>query len=76
MAWRWDLHESVLEVAPERGRLVGLHLPVLDGAAPQGLVHLGDVDGRRSLLVLGGGVTDPVVDVGGVRGVMTNLDQQ
>lgn len=60
----FDSHEAVLEVAPEHCRLVALRLPVLDRAAAQVLVQLGDVDGRGPLLVLGRGVPYPVVDVG------------
>lgn len=60
-----SVHKALLEVAAERLALVALDLPVLDGPALQEVVHLRGVDGRRPLLVLGGGLADPVVDVVG-----------
>ncbi len=42
-----------LEVSLEHWRLVPLDLPVLHGGAPQGVVQLDGVDGRRARLVLG-----------------------
>lgn len=59
-----DLHEAVFEVGPEPRRLVALRLPVLNRTPAQVFVHLGDVYGRRALLVHGGGLADPEVDVG------------
>lgn len=56
-------HDSLLEVASEGVRLVELDLAVLHGAAPQVVVQLRGVDGRAALLVLGGVLPDPEVDV-------------
>lgn len=56
-------HDALLEVAPEGVGLVVLDLSVLHGAAPQVVIQLCAVDGRTALLVLGGALPDPEVDV-------------
>lgn len=61
-----DSHEAIFEVGPEPRRLVALRLPVLNRTPTQVFVHLGDVDGRRALLVHRGGLANPEVDVGGL----------
>lgn len=59
-------HDSIFKVAPELRGLIALDLPVLHRTPAQVLIQLGDVDGRSSLLILGGGVPDPVVDINGL----------
>lgn len=56
-------HDALLEVAVEGVRLVVLDLAVLHGAAPQVVIELRAVDGRARLLILGGVLADPEVDV-------------
>lgn len=56
-------HDTLLEVAPEGVRLVVLDLAVLHGAASQVVVQLCGVDGSTALLILGGVLPDPKVDV-------------
>lgn len=56
-------HDALLEVAAEGVGLVVLDLPVLHRAAPQVVIQLRGVDGRAALLVLGGVLPNPEVDV-------------
>lgn len=56
-------HNPVAEIALEGLGLVSLHLPVLHGAAPERSVQLGDVHGRGPLLILGGILANPVVQI-------------
>lgn len=56
-------HDTLLEVAPEGVRLVVLDLAVLHGAASQVVVQLCGVDGCTALLILGGVLPDPKVNV-------------
>ena len=56
-------HEAPFEVATEHVALVALGLPVLDGHAPQRLVHHGGGEGCRPLLILRGRRPKPVMDV-------------
>lgn len=56
-------HQAIFKVAPESGWLIALHLPVLDWTPAQVLIQLGDIDGCRTLLILRGWVSYPVVDV-------------
>lgn len=60
-----DSHDSLFEVTPERVRLVVLNLAVLDGSAAQKLVELDGVNSGRTLFILRGLRTDPVVDIVG-----------
>lgn len=56
-------HDAVSEVALEGLGLVSLHLAVLHGAAPERRVQLRHVHGRGALLVLGGVLANPVVQI-------------
>lgn len=56
-------HDALLEVATEGVGLMVLDLPVLHGAAPQVVIQLCSVDGCTALLVVGGVLPDPEVDV-------------
>lgn len=56
-------HDALLEVATEGVGLMVLDLPVLHGAAPQVVIQLCSVDGCTALLVMGGVLPDPEVDV-------------
>lgn len=60
-------HDALLEVATEGVGLVVLDLPVLHGAASQVVVQLCGIDGRAALLVQGGVLPDPEVDVLGEK---------
>lgn len=57
------LHDALLEVATEGFGLMVLDLSVLHGAAPQVVIQLCGIDGCTALLVLGGVLPDPEVDV-------------
>lgn len=56
-------HDALLEVAVEGVRLVVLDLSVLHRAAPQVVIQLCGVDGCTALLILGGVLPNPEVDV-------------
>lgn len=56
-------HDALLEVATEGVRLMVLYFPVLHGATSQVVVQLRGVDGCTTLLILGGVLPDPEVDV-------------
>lgn len=56
-------HNALFEISSEGGTLGALRLPVLHGHASQMLVHHDGVDGRRPLLIIGGGLAQPVMDV-------------
>lgn len=60
-------HDALLEVATEGVRLVVLDLTVLHGATSQVVIQLCGIDGRAALLVLGGVLPDPEVDVLGEK---------
>lgn len=60
-------HNALFEVAAEGVGLVVLDLAVLHGAAPQVVIQLCGVDGRAALLILGGVLPDPKVDVLGEK---------
>lgn len=65
LPWLWChySHDALLEVAVEGVRLMVLDLSVLHRAAPQVVVQLCGVDSRAGLLILGGVLPDPEVDV-------------
>lgn len=60
-------HDALLEVATEGVGLVVLDLTVLHRAASQVVIQLCGIDGRAALLVLGGVLPDPKVDVLGEK---------
>lgn len=60
-------HDALLEVATEGVRLVVLNLTVLHRAASQVVVQLCGINGRAALLILGGVLPDPKVDVLGEK---------
>ena len=78
---RWNdaccSHKALFEVATEHVTLVALGLPVLNGHAPQRLVHHGGGEGRRPLLILRGRCPQPVMDVvGKIAGDFVCLSDQ
>lgn len=58
-----DSHDALLEVAAKGVRLMVLDFSVLHRATPQVVIQLCSVDGCAALLVLGGVLPDPEVDV-------------
>lgn len=56
-------HDPLLEVASEGVRFMVLDLTVLHGAASQVVIQLCGIDGCTALLVLGGVLPDPKVNV-------------
>lgn len=60
-----DIHDALFEVSLESCTLMALGLPVLHGSAPQVVIYLGGVYSCCSLLILGGALAQPIMDIVG-----------
>lgn len=57
------LHDALFEVSLKSCTLMALGLPVLHGHAPQVIIYLGGIYCCCSLLILGGALAQPIMDI-------------